>query len=173
MTYENVDDIWLLVSENPNKTMASGGIMKDSYIGGIVSSSFIPQEVDSSPFMVDSTEKESREHSADDKYRLKLNPPPSSAWDFGASNNQTDEDKLIHLNCTNINKTEEYNTEYAGLSILPWEEFVCNPRTLNDLFYAESNHKITYDPDEVNVFFHGKNVMPPSVGDISENGKSW
>lgn len=153
--------------------------MKDSYIGGIVSSSFIPQEVDSSPFCVETSGKESDDKRKNDKYRLPLKPPASSAWQYGESNNQTDEDKLISLNCSdiaktsNINKTEEYNIGYVGLSILPWEEFVFNPRAFNDLFYTESNQKITYDPEEVNVFFHGKNVMPPSVGDISENGKSW
>lgn len=158
--------------------MASGGVMKDSYIGGIVSSSFIPQELDASPFCVESSGKESS-NKANDKYGVPFKPSAAPAWDFGVSNNQTDEDKLVRLNCTdiaktsNINKTEEYNIGYAGLSILPWEDFVFNPKTLNDLFYMESNQKITYDPDEVNVFFHGKNVMPPSVGDISENGKSW
>ncbi|KAL3879100.1 hypothetical protein ACJMK2_031413 [Sinanodonta woodiana] len=74
---------------------------------------------------------------------------------------------------TNINTTAEYNTWYKGLSILPWEDFVANPRKLNDLFYSERNENITYDPDEVNVFFHGKNVMAPVLGDVSENGKSW
>jgi len=150
--------------------------MKDSYIGGIVSSSFIPQEVDSSPFMVENFAKESKKKSADEKCGTK--PHVASAWHMDPAYNQTDEDKLIRLNCnefstSNINTTEEYNIGYAGLSILPWEEFVFNPRALNDLFYMETNQKITYDPDEVNVFFHGKNVMPPAVGDISENGKSW
>lgn len=161
--------------------MATGGrtIMKDSYIGGIVSSSFIPQDMDTSPFAVDTFGKESSGKAADDKNHLTLKQPTSSAWDFRTINNQTDEDKLIHLTSandiktTNINKTEEYNIGYAGLSILPWEEFVVDPRVLNELFYPETNQKITFDPDEVNVFFHGKNVMPPSVGDISENGKSW
>ena len=94
--------------------------------------------------------------------------------------NQTDEDKMT-MTCTdkakskvtNINKTEEYNVGYTGLSILPWEHFVLNPRAFNELFFLETTQRITYDPEEVNVFFHGKNVMPPTVGDISENGKSW
>ncbi|WAQ99500.1 hypothetical protein MAR_023873, partial [Mya arenaria] len=162
--------------------MASSQLNSDNFMGGIVSSSFIPQDV-GSPFAIgeEPSEDPDSQKAADklSSFLLSGKPAVSSGWGAGAPGNQTDEDKLIHLTCTdegkstNINKTEEYNSGYSGLSILPWEEFVFNPRALNDLFYAESNRKITYDPDEVNVFFHGRNVMPPTIGDISENGKCW
>lgn len=156
--------------------MATPGGMSDSYIGGIASSSLIPQDND--PFYITIQQPEVEPTNAtDDVLSSVLLGGKSSAWN--TDRNQTDEDKIVNLTCadgeksTNINKTDEYNVDYSGLSILPWEEFVFNPRVLNDLFYTESNNKITFDPDEVNVFFHGKNVMPPTVGDISENGKSW
>jgi len=157
-----------------------------------MSSSFIPQDV-GSPFAIGDNDEQAddpdSQKAAEKLSDLLFSGKPdklSSAWNSGSGpgsglpGNQTDEDKLIHLTCTdegkssiNINRTEEYNDGYSGLSILPWEEFVYNPRVFNDLFYAESNRKITYDPEEVNVFFHGQNVMPPTLGDISENGKCW
>lgn len=159
--------------------MASAGVMKDSYVGSINSSSCIQQN-DDLPFCVTvaDDEPQSPVGVTDDKLNALLFGGNIPEWAKERSN-QTDEDKIFNLTCsdetkaTNINKTEEYNLGYSGISILPWEEFALNPRVLNDLFYTESNTRITYDPDEVNVFFHGKNVMPPTVGDISENGKSW
>lgn len=68
---------------------------------------------------------------------------------------------------------KEYNVNYSGLVIIPWEEFTENPRKLNDLFYLENNGHITYDPEEVNVFFHATKMNKPTFGDISENGKAW
>ena len=68
---------------------------------------------------------------------------------------------------------KEYNVNYSGLVIIPWEEFAENPRKMNDLFYLENNGQITYDPDEVNVFFHATKMNKPTFGDISENGKAW
>lgn len=157
--------------------MATPGVMKDSYIGGIATSSFIKQS-DDPPFCVSSSQEQEQktDEIAHKKIRSIRFGGKKTGWE---GMNETDEDKITHLTCadktksTNINKTEEYNVHYSGLSILPWEEFVFNPRVFNDLFYPESNKKITFDPDEVNVFFHGKNVMPPTVGDISENGRSW
>lgn len=159
--------------------MASSGIMKDSYVGGIVSSSCIQQN-DDLPFCVNITDEQEQTTNevADDKIDSILFGGKTKEWRMQSAN-QTDEDKIIHLTCTdetkttNINLTDEYNIGYSGLSILPWEDFVFNPRVFNDLFYTERNQRITYDPEEVNVFFHGKNVMPPTLGDISENGKSW
>ena len=161
-------------------------MMTDSYIGGIGHVSFVPPTVgDSETVSNVSKAKPSK---------IAFREPREKSWKgervlspsaLEPVFNQTDEDKLITITSdstdeakqsrksTNINLTEEYNMGYTGLSILPWENFVMNPRVFNDLFYAEKTRKITYDPDEVNVFFHGKNVLPPTVGDISENGKSW
>ncbi|KAL4230584.1 hypothetical protein ACF0H5_010962 [Mactra antiquata] len=157
--------------------MATAGGMQDSYIGGIINSSLIPQNAD--PFYVTLRDQQDleKDNATDDLLTSVLLKGKSSGWSNDL--NQTDEDKMVTLTCkdddkqTNINRTEEYNIDYTGLSILPWEEFVFNPRVFNDLFYAESNHRITFDPEEVNVFFHGQNVMPPTIGDISLNGKSW
>ncbi|KAH3830617.1 hypothetical protein DPMN_103862 [Dreissena polymorpha] len=165
--------------------MSTGFVSSKNFVGGVVRSSFIPEDIGSSPFSVDfSIDVDESQASGDKLGSLLLSGNPSlsgPAWESGAVGNQTDEDKLVHLTCvdeakpttTNINTTAEYNAGYSGISILPWEDFVYNPRVLNDLFFTESNRKITYDPDEVNVFFHGKNVMPPTIGDISDNGKSW
>ena len=160
--------------------MASQRMMTDSYIGGIGHVSFVPASAANSQTTIPKKvktkpafEEPNETHWNDERVLSPSTLEPAF--------NQTDEDKIINLTCTdeakkkatNINRTEEYNVGYTGLSILPWENFVLNPRLFNDLFYAETTHKITYDPEEVNVFFHGKNVMPPTVGDISENGKSW
>ncbi|XP_033743357.1 uncharacterized protein LOC117329502 [Pecten maximus] len=61
----------------------------------------------------------------------------------------------------------------SGVTILPWEDFIYDPRVLNDLFHLETDGVITYDPEEVNVFFHATRMMKPTFGDVSENGKSW
>ena len=154
----------------------------DSYIGGIGHVSFVPPST-AGPEVVSKVSKSKPS-------KMAFQEPVEKTWKdervlspsvLEPAFNQTDEDKLMtstdedkqFRKSTNINMTEEYNVGYTGLSILPWENFVMNPRVFNDLFYAEKTHKITYDPDEVNVFFHGKNVLPPTVGDISENGKSW
>ena len=158
--------------------MANKSLMRDSYIGGIGNASFIPDDPGYHPNHLPA--KEEQQSSKDGVIdRQPVSPAWPDTFDIVKDGNQTDEDKIIRLTCsddvkvTNINKTEEYNVGYVGLSILPWEDFVFNPRVFNELFYVETNNRITYDPDEVNTFFHGKNVMPPSVGDISENGKSW
>ncbi|KAK6168360.1 hypothetical protein SNE40_020911 [Patella caerulea] len=60
-----------------------------------------------------------------------------------------------------------------GLSIITWEEFLECPSGFNELFYLEHGDMITFDPDEVNVFFHDSLMMQPMLGSPSENGKSW
>ena len=161
---------------------ATQSMMMDSYIGGIGHVSFVPPSTAAGSETVSKVTKV--------KTKMAFQGSDGKSWkdervlspsSLEPAFNQTDEDKLMTSTdedkqlrkSTNINMTEEYNVGYTGLSILPWENFVMNPRVFNDLFYAEKTHKITYDPDEVNVFFHGKNVLPPTVGDISENGKSW
>lgn len=166
--------------------MTSQTMMMDSYICGIRHVSFVPSSESNTetPTKDPGKTKPSTKLAFQDVDEKVWNDervlsPSKLEPDF----NQTDEDKLVSRTCTdeakrsqkstNINRTEEYNVGYTGFSILPWENFIVSPRVLNDLFYTEKTHKITYDPDEVNVFFHGKNVLPPTVGDISENGKSW
>ncbi|XP_061184901.1 uncharacterized protein LOC133192911 [Saccostrea echinata] len=88
-------------------------------------------------------------------------------------------DRLTEHNTTarkfrkSTSNMREYNAQYNGLIIIPWEEFVSNPTQLNDLFHLEKTGFITFDPDEVNVFFHATRMNKPPLGNISENGKAW
>eukprot|EP00105_Crassostrea_gigas_P038035 XP_019922183.1 PREDICTED: uncharacterized protein LOC105326814 [Crassostrea gigas] len=68
---------------------------------------------------------------------------------------------------------KEYNTQYNGLTIIPWEDFALSPTQINDLFHLEKTGFITYDPEEVNVFFHATRMNKPQLGEISENGGAW
>lgn len=68
---------------------------------------------------------------------------------------------------------KEYNTQYNGLTIIPWEDFALNPTQINDLFHLEKTGFITFDPEEVNVFFHATRMNKPQLGEISENGGAW
>lgn len=67
---------------------------------------------------------------------------------------------------------KESNVE-SGLTILPWEDFIYDPRVLDDLFVLERDGVINYDPDDVNVFFHATRMTKPTFGDVSENGRAW
>lgn len=68
---------------------------------------------------------------------------------------------------------ERQSSSESGLTVLPWEDFIYEPRTLNDMFHLERDGVITYDPEEVNVFFHATRMNKPTFGDIAENGKAW
>ncbi|ESP00076.1 hypothetical protein LOTGIDRAFT_158308 [Lottia gigantea] len=60
-----------------------------------------------------------------------------------------------------------------GLSIITWDEFLECPKGFNDLFFLERGDLITFDPDEVNVFFHDSLMMQPMLGSPSGDGKTW
>ena len=100
-------------------------------------------------------------------------PDKMAFLDDDPDDEKEDSDKESKLKKRTTSNMNEYNGFYNGLMILPWDDFVENPRKLNDLFHLEKTGFITFDPDEVNVFFHATRMNKPVLGDVSENGKAW
>ena len=102
-------------------------------------------------------------------------------FEFLREKRQSDvsQDDLTHQTRFNLREQKatfhlkEYNSQYNGLTIIPWEDFASNPTQLNDLFHLEKTGFITFDPEEVNVFFHATRMNKPALGEISENGGAW
>ncbi|XP_060084081.1 uncharacterized protein LOC132563336 [Ylistrum balloti] len=99
--------------------------------------------------------------------------PNSTMRDGFVVTKQPTKSKNKSFGQTNESRFMKESNVDSGLTILPWEDFIYDPRVLNDLFHLETDGVITYDPEEVNVFFHATRMMKPTFGDVSENGKSW
>jgi len=105
-------------------------------------------------------------------------PPGNSAFtakslENGSFKKVTQQHGKNNENGARPKKIKHQSTVHSGLTILPWDTFIYDPRNLKDLFLLERSGVITYDPEEVNVFFHASRMMRPSFGDVSENGQSW
>ncbi|KAK3100548.1 hypothetical protein FSP39_021623 [Pinctada imbricata] len=134
-------------------TLPGASLMTDGYLGGIslVTNHQIPSNLFGGPEKVAFATKDDQAEGECDETEVQT---------FRKSGNTTA-------------RLSEYNRLYNGLMIIPWDEFAANPTNLNDLFHREKTGFITFDSEEVNVFFHATRMNKPVLGDISENGKSW